>query len=98
MLLIWPDAIKALGMSDGINDHHAGNVRKRADIRQELPNPGGERIAKFDDIRFVLERGEEEVELVAADLRAIYEYLGTIPCVEGDPGLPNPRPIGTRCK
>jgi hypothetical protein len=31
------------------------------------------------------------------DLRAIYEYLSAIPCVEGDPGLPNPRPIGTRC-
>ena len=32
------------------------------------------------------------------DLRAIYEYLSAIPCTEGDPGLPNPRPIGTRCK
>jgi hypothetical protein len=32
------------------------------------------------------------------DLRAIYEYLSAIPCVEGDPGLPKPRPIGTRCK
>src|SRR5262249_31556161 len=32
------------------------------------------------------------------DLRAIYEYLSAIPCVEGDPGLPHPRPIGTRCK
>lgn len=32
------------------------------------------------------------------DLRAIYEYLSTIPCREGDPGLPNPRPIGTRCQ
>jgi hypothetical protein len=32
------------------------------------------------------------------DLRAIYEYLSAIPCLEGDPGLPNPRPIGTRCK
>jgi len=32
------------------------------------------------------------------DLRAIYEYLSAIPCVEGEPGLPNPRPIGTRCK
>lgn len=32
------------------------------------------------------------------DLRAIYEYLGAIPCIEGDPGLPNPRPIGTRCQ
>ena len=31
------------------------------------------------------------------DIRAVYEYLSTIPCVEGDPGLPNPRPIGTRC-
>jgi len=31
------------------------------------------------------------------DLRAIYEYLSAIPCIEGDPGLPNPRPIGTRC-
>ena len=37
-------------------------------------------------------------DLTEHDLRAIYEYLGTIPCVEGDPGLPNPRPIGTRCK
>ena len=32
------------------------------------------------------------------DLRAIFEYLSAIPCIEGDPGLPNPRPIGTRCK
>jgi hypothetical protein len=32
------------------------------------------------------------------DLRAMYEYLSAIPCVEGEPGLPNPRPIGTRCK
>ena len=30
------------------------------------------------------------------DLRAIYEYLSAIPCIEGDPGLPHPRPIGTR--
>ena len=32
------------------------------------------------------------------DLHAIYEYLRAIPCIEGEPGLPNPRPIGTRCK
>ena len=32
------------------------------------------------------------------EIQAIYEYLSAIPCVEGDPGLPNPRPIGTRCK
>jgi len=32
------------------------------------------------------------------DIRAIYEYLSAIPCIEGDPGLPNPRPEGTRCK
>ena len=32
------------------------------------------------------------------DLRAIYEYLSAIPCIEGDPGLPDPRPIGTRCQ
>jgi hypothetical protein len=32
------------------------------------------------------------------DIRAVYEYLRAVPCVEGDPGLPNPRPIGTRCK
>jgi hypothetical protein len=31
------------------------------------------------------------------DIQAIYEYLSAIPCVEGDPGLPNPRPLGTRC-
>ena len=31
------------------------------------------------------------------DLSAIYEYLSAIPCIEGDPGLPNPRPEGTRC-
>jgi hypothetical protein len=31
------------------------------------------------------------------DLRAMYEYLSAIPCIEGDPGLPHPRPIGTRC-
>jgi hypothetical protein len=32
------------------------------------------------------------------DLRAMYEYLSAIPCLEGDPGLPDPRPIGTRCQ
>jgi len=32
------------------------------------------------------------------DLRAIYEYLSSVPCIEGDPGLPHPRTIGTRCK
>jgi hypothetical protein len=32
------------------------------------------------------------------DISAIYEYLSAIPCIEGDPGLPNPRPDGTRCK
>jgi hypothetical protein len=32
------------------------------------------------------------------DLRAIYEYLSAIPCIEGDPGLPDPRPNGTRCQ
>jgi hypothetical protein len=32
------------------------------------------------------------------DIRAIYEYLSTIPCIEGDPGLPNPRPSPTRCQ
>ena len=37
-------------------------------------------------------------DMTENDLRAIYEYLSAIPCVEGDPGLPNPRPIGTRCK
>lgn len=31
-------------------------------------------------------------------IRAIYEYLSAIPCIEGDPGLPDPRPIGTRCQ
>ena len=36
-------------------------------------------------------------DLTDHDLRAIYEYLSAIPCIEGDPGLPNPRPIGTRC-
>ena len=37
-------------------------------------------------------------EMSDNDLRAIYEYLSAIPCIEGDPGLPNPRPIGTRCQ
>jgi hypothetical protein len=37
-------------------------------------------------------------EMTDNDLRAIYEYLSAIPCIEGDPGLPNPRPIGTRCQ
>jgi hypothetical protein len=36
-------------------------------------------------------------DMTEHDLRAIYEYLSAIPCIEGDPGLPNPRPIGTRC-
>ncbi len=37
-------------------------------------------------------------DMTDIDLRAIFEYLRAIPCVEGEPGLPNPRPIGTRCK
>jgi hypothetical protein len=37
-------------------------------------------------------------DMTDRDLRAIYEYLSAIPCLEGDPGLPNPRPIGTRCE
>jgi hypothetical protein len=36
-------------------------------------------------------------DMTNRDLRAIYEYLSAIPCIEGDPGLPHPRPIGTRC-
>jgi len=36
-------------------------------------------------------------DMTENDLRAIYEYLSAIPCIEGDPGLPNPRPPGTRC-
>jgi len=32
------------------------------------------------------------------DLLAVYEYLSAIPCVEDPPNVPNPRPIGTRCK
>lgn len=36
-------------------------------------------------------------DMTDKDLHAIYEYLSAIPCIEGDPGLPNPRPIGTRC-
>jgi hypothetical protein len=37
-------------------------------------------------------------DMTDTDLRAIYEYLSAIPCIEGDPGLPDPRPIGTRCQ
>jgi hypothetical protein len=37
-------------------------------------------------------------DMTENDLRAIYEYLSAIPCLEGDPGLPDPRPIGTRCQ
>ena len=37
-------------------------------------------------------------EMDDIDLRAIYEYLSAIPCIEGDPGLPIPRPDGPRCK
>jgi hypothetical protein len=36
--------------------------------------------------------------MIARDLSATYEYLSAIPCLEGDPGLPNPRPVGKRCK
>jgi hypothetical protein len=32
------------------------------------------------------------------EIRVIYEYLSAIPCIEGYPGLPSPRPIGTRCQ
>jgi hypothetical protein len=37
-------------------------------------------------------------DMTEHDLQAIYEYLSAIPCIEGDPGLPEPRPIGTRCQ
>jgi hypothetical protein len=39
-------------------------------------------------------------DMTDRDLRAIYEYLSAIPCVEGDPGLrpDEQRPIGQRCK
>lgn len=37
-------------------------------------------------------------EMTDHDLRAVYEYLSAIPCVEDPPNVPNPRPIGTRCK
>jgi hypothetical protein len=37
-------------------------------------------------------------DMTENDLRAIYEYLSAIPCLEGDPGLPDPRPIDTRCQ
>jgi hypothetical protein len=36
--------------------------------------------------------------MIDHDLRAVYEFLSAIPCIEGDPGLPDPRPIGTRCQ
>jgi hypothetical protein len=37
-------------------------------------------------------------DMTDRDLRAVYEYLSAIPCVEDPPNVPNPRPIGTRCK
>ena len=37
-------------------------------------------------------------DMTENDLQAIYAYLSAIPCLEGDPGLPHPRPIGTRCQ
>jgi hypothetical protein len=38
-------------------------------------------------------------DMTEKDLRAIYEYLSAIPCIEGDPGLPpaSQHPPGTRC-
>ena len=38
-------------------------------------------------------------DMTERDLRAIYEYLSAIPCIEGDPGLPpaSQHPPGTRC-
>lgn len=36
-------------------------------------------------------------DMTDRDIRAIYEYLRAIPCIEGDPGLPHPRPPNTRC-
>jgi len=64
----------------------------------------------FEEFEHLLRTGEDEGKILQVmpwnvygkmtrlDLRAIYEYLSAIPCVEGDPGLPNPRPIGTRCQ
>lgn len=36
-------------------------------------------------------------DMTDRDLRAIYEYLSAIPCIEGDPGIPGP-PSPGRCK
>lgn len=36
-------------------------------------------------------------QMTDRQLTAIYTYLSTIPCLEGDPGNPNP-PTGSRCK
>lgn len=37
-------------------------------------------------------------DMTDLDLRAVYEYLSAIPCVEDPPNVPDPRPVGTRCK
>ncbi len=37
-------------------------------------------------------------DMTDLDLRAVYEYLSAIPCIEDPPNVPSPRPVGTRCK
>lgn len=37
-------------------------------------------------------------DMTDLDLRAVYEYLSAIPCVEDPPNVPDARPVGTRCK
>ncbi|HLK80404.1 MAG TPA: hypothetical protein VKT99_02765 [Xanthobacteraceae bacterium] len=36
-------------------------------------------------------------DMTDLDLRAVYEYLSAIPCVEDPPNVPDARPAGTRC-
>ena len=36
-------------------------------------------------------------DMTERDLRAVYEYLRAIPCIEGEPGEPTPTGTGTRC-
>ena len=36
-------------------------------------------------------------DMTELDLRAVYEYLSAIPCLDDPPNVPKPRPVGTRC-
>ena len=70
--LIWPDAVKAAGLRNGVHDEYAGGVGERTDDGEGLPVARSDVSPRFDDVCLVGGGGEKEVKLVAAGLHSIY--------------------------